>query len=359
MILFAWSLAYPVMAVGWWGFIQARWPAILIITGAVLLVLYLVILGRYVKLGYNIMRDTLIPLSMVSNGSEELKGQELEFRSLDGTTLRGILMRGRTLESGQATVIFCHEFGANKNSCLRYCTGLLEAGFDVFAFDFRNHGHSSHVPSYTPRQWPTDKEVSDVLGACAFIESLYAKDHPIGLFGVSRGGGAAIMAAAQTNAVQAVITDGVFSTDWTLEDSVERWAEVFARLAIFYKHVPQFFRLYRWMVLGLAELRLKCRFPSVNKTLKKMTPRPLFIIHGKKDGYIKPEQALRIYKQAREPKFIWIVPRAKHNRSVEVAPALYTQRTVAFFKQYLLQVNTAQEEKTLEKIAELKPIGVV
>ena len=97
MILFAWSLAYPVMTVGWWEFIQARWPTILIITGAVLLVLYLVILGRYVKLGYNIMRDTLIPLSMVSNGSEELKGQELEFRSRDGTTLRGILMRGKTL----------------------------------------------------------------------------------------------------------------------------------------------------------------------------------------------------------------------------------------------------------------------
>ena len=153
MILFAWHSADLVMASGWWEFLQTHWPAIIITAGVMFLVFYLVMLGRYVKLGYNIMRDTLIPLSMVSNGSKELPGQELEFRSLDGTSLRGALMRGRSLESsGQATIIFCHEFGANKNSSLRYCQGLLEAGFDVFAFDYRNHGHSSYEPSYTPRQ---------------------------------------------------------------------------------------------------------------------------------------------------------------------------------------------------------------
>ena len=357
MILFAWHSALPATAFGWWEIVQAHWLAIVLLAGAVCTVTYLIMLGRNVKLGYNIMRDTLIPLGMVSNGSEELGGQELEFRSLEGIGLRGTLIRGRIPESGQATVIFCHEFGANKNSSLRYCKGLLDAGFDVFAFDFRNHGHSSHQPSYTPRQWPTEKEISDVLGACAFIESRHSKDHPIGLFGVSRGGGAAIMAAAQTDAVRAVITDGVFSTDWTLEAIIERWVGIFARLAVVYKHLPQFFRFYRWMVLGMAELKLKCRFPSTHKILNKMAPRPLFLIHGKKDSYIKPEQALRIYNQAREPKFIWIVPKAKHNRSVEVAPDLYAKRTVAFFKEYLLQATNVQEETTFERIAELKPIG--
>lgn len=357
MILCTWHWAQLATAFGWWEIVQARWPEILLIAGAVCLAVYLIMLGRYVKLGYNIMRDTLIPLSMVSNGSEELGGQELEFRSLDGMALRGTLIRGRIPESGQATVIFCHEFGANKNSSLRYCKGLLDAGFDVFAFDFRNHGHSSHQPSYTPRQWPTEKEVSDVLGACAFIESLHSKDHPIGLFGVSRGGGAAIIAAAQTNAVRAVITDGIFSTDWTLEASIERWAGIFARLAVVYKHLPQFFRFYRWMVVGMAEVKLKCRFPSTRKVLNRMTPRPLFFIHGKKDSYIRLEQAMRIYKQAKEPKFIWIVPKAKHNRSVEVAPELYSRRTVAFFKEYLLPATGVQEETTFDRIAELKPIG--
>jgi fermentation-respiration switch protein FrsA (DUF1100 family) len=350
MVLLGWNPAYVISDLGW--------LSIAIIAGLVLIVAGLIAMLRSVRLGYNIIRDTLIPLSMASNGSAELPGQELEFRSLDGTSLRGTLIRGIQAESGQCTVIFCHEFGTNKNSCLRYCKGILEAGFDVFAFDFRNHGHSSHEPNYTPRQWPTDKEVFDVLGACAFIESLHSKDHCIGLFGVSRGGGAAIIAAAGTESVKAIITDGVFSTDWTIEDSIDRWAEIFNKLAAFFRRVPQYFRFYRWMVMRQAQVRLKCRFPSVRKLVNKMVPRPIFFIHGKKDGYIGPDQAVRIYEQAQEPKFIWIVPKAKHNRSIEVVPELYAERTTAFFRRYLLGSNGSQENEVFEDLAELKPAKV-
>ena len=89
-----------------------------------------------------------------------------------------------------------------------------------------------------------------------------------------------------------------------------------------------------------------------------MAPRPIFFIHGKKDGYIRPEQAVRIYKQAREPKFIWIVPKAKHTRSTEVAPELYAQRTTDFFRKYLLGTNEVQDKEAFEDIAELKPVDV-
>ena len=358
MVVLGWYPAHLMTTLGWWDFIRSNWANILIVVAVGLVTLYMILFLRYVRLGYNIMRDTLIPLSMVSTESEELSGQELEFRALDGTSLRGTLIRGKETESGQCTVIFCHEFGASKNSCLRYCKGILEAGFDVFSFDFRNHGHSSQEPHYTPRQWPTDKEISDVLGACAFIESLHRKEHPIGLFGVSRGGGAALMAAAQTRAVKAIIADGTFSTDWTVEASIDRFAEVFAKFASFYRHMPHFFRFYRWMLIGQAEVRLKCRFPSVRKLVNRMEPRPIFFIHGKKDSYIKLEQAMRIYEQAREPKFLWIVPKAKHNRSVEVSPELYAERTAAFFKKYLLPRSGKKESKAFEDTAELKPVNV-
>ena len=358
MVVLGWYPAHLMISLGWWEFVRGNWLGLSLAVFVLLVVLYLIALMRYVRLGYNIMRDTLIPLSMVSNGSEELPGQELQFRALDGTSLRGTLIRGKEAESGQCTVIFCHEFGTTKSSCLRYCKGLLDAGFDVFTFDFRNHGHSSRVPNYTPRQWPTDKDASDVLGACAFIESLHSKDHPIGLFGVSRGGGAAIMAAGQTSAVKAIITDGAFSTDWTVEASIDRWAEIFAKFAWFFRRVPHFIRFYRWLVIGQTEVRLKCRFPSVRKIVNKMDSRPMFFIHGKKDSYIEPEQAVRIYAQARKPKFIWIVPKARHNRSVEVVPGLYSERTTAFFRKYLLPGGTAGKCEAFEDTSELKPAKV-
>ncbi len=357
MISLIWHEAYFGAVVGWWHFVQAHWLAILIVVVSTCLVGLVVLLGRYVKIGFNVMRDTMIPLSMVSNASDKLPGTELEFFALDGMSLRGVLLRGKASQSGQATIIFCHEFGANKNSCLRYCSSLLEAGFNIFTFDFRNHGNSSRELNYAPRQWPTDKEVADVLGACAFVSSLYSDGHPIGLFGISRGGGAAIMAAAQTDVVRAIIADGVFSTDWVVETSVERWAEIFARLHMVYRYLPQFGRFFRWMVVCVAELKLKCRFPSVRKAVNRMSARPVFFIHGRKDSYVRPEQATRIYEQAQEPKFLWIVPKAKHNLAVEVAPELYSRRTAAFFSQYLLNAESSQEKPSFEDIAELKPIG--
>ncbi len=357
MIILVWHNAYFGTAVGWWGFVQDHWLAILI--GVVLTCLAVLVgmLGRYVKIGFNVMRDTLIPLSMVSNGSDKLPGVEVEFFAFDGRSLRGTLLKGKGSQAGQATIIFCHEFGANKNSCLRYCNNLLEAGFDIFSFDFRNHGNSSRELDYMPRQWPTDKEIADVLGACAFVESLYPNVQPLGLFGVSRGGGAAIMAAAQTDMVRAIVTDGVFSTDWVLETSAERWAEIFARLHMVYRHLPQFGRFFRWMVVCVAEVKLKCRFPSVRKAVNRMSARPIFFIHGEKDSYVRPEQARRIYEQAQEPKFLWIVPKAKHNHAVDEAPELYCERTAAFFRQYLLNAESSHEQPALSDIAELKPVG--
>ena len=261
-----------------------------------------------------------------------------------------MLVRGRGLQSGQATIIFCHEFGATKNSCLRYCNGLLDAGFDIFTFDFRNHGNSSHQLDYTPRQWPTEKEVGDVLGACAFVKSLYSQGQPIGLFGISRGGGAGIIAAGQTDVIQAIVTDGVFSTDWVVETNVERWAEIFVRTHVLYRRVRQVRRFFRWMLIHVAEVKLKCRFPSVRKVAKKMAARPIFFIHGKKDSYVRAEQANRFYEQAQEPKFLWIVPKAGHNQAVEVAGRLYSRRVLAFFEQYLLN----EKKSGSEDISKLK-----
>lgn len=354
MISLIWHETYFGLAAGWWQFVQAHWLAIPIVVVSICLVVLLVMLGRYVKIGFNVMRDTLIPLSMVSNAADKLPGTELEFVALDGMGLRGTLLQCDADKAVKATIIFCHEFGANKNSCLRYCGGLLEVGFDIFTFDFRNHGNSSQELNYAPRQWPTDKEVDDVLGACAFVKSLYLEDRPIGLFGISRGGGAGILAAVQTDTIQAIVTDGIFSTDWVVETSVDRWAAIFARLHMVYRHLPQFGRFFRWMVVCVAELKLKCRFPSVRKAVNRMSARPIFFIHGEKDSYVRPEHAKRIYDQGHEPKFLWIVPNAKHNQAVEAAPELYRERTTAFFRQYL-SVEGSQAKSSFEDIAELKP----
>lgn len=64
-------------------------------------------------------------------------------------------------------------------------------------------------------------------------------------------------------------------------------------------------------------------------------PRPILFIHGERDSYIPVEQSHMLYEMAPGPKFLWVVPGAKHNQSAVLRPELYAARTVAFFNHYL------------------------
>jgi len=256
---------------------------------------------------------------------------------------------GRGGDRPKGMVIFAHEFSSDMYSCARYCGPLLAAGYDVFSFDFRGHGESSGEPGYQPRQWPSDREVSDMLGAIACVEEwLESGGRPveIGLFGISRGAGAAILAAQNNPAVKAIISDGAFSSDTTLEHLMKRWAYIFAKVRFVYEnHPPQFWRFLRWLLFRECRRKLNCTFPSVRKALARIPgPRPMLFIHGERDSYIPVEQSQRLYELAPGPKSLWVVPGAKHNQSVVVRPEYYAARTVAFFDEHLARRSSDSDD---------------
>src|SRR3972149_5628098 len=178
-----------------------------------------------------------------------------------------------------------------------------------------------------------------MLGAIAFISSyLEQEDRPcdIGVFGISRGGGAAILAAAAVESVRAIVTDGAFSSDTTLEYLMRRFATIFARIRVVAEnHPPMFWRFLRWLLFRECARRFKCRFPSVRKAVVRMGPKPILLIHGEKDSYIPIAQSQALYDLATGPKSLWIAPRGSHNHSVVVAPKLYADRILRFFDEYL------------------------
>ena len=159
------------------------------------------------------------------------------------------------------------------------------------------------------------------------------------MFGISRGAGAAVMAAAESIVpARAILTDGAFSTDKILEWSMKKWVHVFARVRFVYeRHRPAFWHFLRWLLLKLARIRFNCQFPSVRKTLHKLKGVSIFLVHGAKDSYITPEHAQMLFDSAKEPRYLWIVPDAKHNQSVSVSPEAYAGRTVEFFEKYLTE----------------------
>ena len=296
------------------------------------------ILAYYVRICLKIFCDTPPPMSMNPVDFSRIEGETVRFRSFDGTSLQGMRIRVPETVKYKGTIVFCHEFGADMYSFARYARHLLAGGYDIFTFDFRGHGKSSGS-DYQPLQWPSDRELSDAIGACAYIQSILlseGKNDEIGIFGISRGAGAAILTAGSDSRIKAIVCDGAFSTEDTLIALMKRWAYIFASLKLTYQNNPDaYWKGLLWLMMRFAQPKLKRRFPSVRKTLRDMESRPVYFIHGKRDSYIRLEETIKLHNAAPSPRHLWIVSKAKHNQAVIIEPESYASRTLAFFDKHL------------------------
>lgn len=267
---------------------------------------------------------------------EGLAHETVHFRTSDGLTLVGTYFPSPAPRR-QGVILFAPEYGASRLTCLIYAGALLKEGFDLFSFDFRNTGDSEHRRGYEPLQWVTNHEVRDVRAAIAYLKSRPdAPEEGIGLIGISRGAGAGILAAERDPWVRCFVTDGMFGTVNTMMLYMQKWISLFSTMTWLQPYLPLiFYRVLARTILCLVALRRRCTFPSMKHALGRLSPRPLFMIHGANDGYIKTEIAEGLFRLARQPKELWIVEGAKHNQAVATQPDQYTRRLVEFFTRHL------------------------
>jgi uncharacterized protein len=259
-------------------------------------------------------------------------GEDVRFRTQDGLELHGTYYPAFT-DHRAGVIVFCHEFLGDRWSFQPYTEGLRDLGFDLFTFDFRNHGTSDAEGTYHPLQWVSDREVVDLRAALAYLKTRTDRDPAgIGLVGISRGGGAALCVAAHEPAVWAVVTDGAFPTRGTMMAYIKRWAEIYITSQTLMKLLPDWmYDLLGWSALLRSQRKLNRRFPSVQRAAKRLAPRPWLMVHGARDAYIPPGIAEALFAHAGDPKEKWIVPDAKHNRCRELEPEAYRSRLAAFF----------------------------
>jgi uncharacterized protein len=304
-------------------------PTILTLAALAAFLVYVVV--RYSPIIGRIFEEK--PLFFPLRLNPEDRGEEVRFTTEDGLELAGSYFPART-ESRAGVLVFCHEYLSDRWSYLPFTDHLRDHGFDVFTFDFRNHGASASDPTYNPLQWVTDHEVRDLRAALDYLRSRPDRDSfGVGLFGVSRGGSTALVVAAADPSVWGVITDGAFATRGTMLAYILRWAEIYVGNPYLWKAMPLWvFRFVSWTGRLRSEKRLNCRFPDVERAVARLAPRPWLMIHGEKDAYIGPEIAKALFAEAHEPKELWIVPGAKHNRCREVEAEAYDDRVGAFFE---------------------------
>jgi dipeptidyl aminopeptidase/acylaminoacyl peptidase len=315
------------------------------------------LLGLHVYLRYTYLHLVVRifqekPLFVVPRGQPVPEAEDVRFPTADGLTLCGCYLRGRGPRHG--VILFGPEFGSDRWSCLPYCAHLLEAGFDVFSYEPRNQGSSDRQGGYEPLQWVTDHEVADARAALAYLKGRADADpRGVGLFGVSKGAGAGLLAAAHDPWVRCCVTDGVFATYTTLVPYMRQWFRIYNNRYRIQALLPSWY----YGLVGLAGLRQiererHCRFPHLERALRRLAPRPLLMIHGGADTYIKPEMAQALFDRARPPREFWLVPGAKHNQALPVAGDEYRRRVLEFFEQLL-----AADQRPGPRLARSAPNG--
>jgi dipeptidyl aminopeptidase/acylaminoacyl peptidase len=230
---------------------------------------------------------------------------------------RGYLLSGWfALHTPQAPVIIlAHGTPGNRVSMISRAAFLYAHGYNVLLFDFQSYGRSQGVLSTLGLV-----ESEDILAAISYIHSLPAtSDSKIGVLGLSMGATAAILAAARTRDIVALVAESC-PVDATLVSSDVPNAAVRAA--------------DRELVEDVYGVDITTARPIdvVNKLAGQTA---LFFINGTADTVTPLAGMFRLYQAAGEPKRYWIVPTAHHAQSFSVATASYTAQVDTFFDTYL------------------------
>ncbi len=182
------------------------------------------------------------------------------------------------------TTILMHGWGKNVGRLMPYINSLQGKGFNLLAFDSRNHGSSDNDDFSS-----MVKFAEDICASIDFIEQKpCAEKNNISLIGLSIGGAASIYAAAHDPRIKKIITIGAPSNP----------ANVMA-LHIRKKHVPQ---PLIWLVFEFMQYKIGKRFSKIaaEKNIFK-TKAKIFLIHGTLDKVVPFSQSELLIK-ASNPK---------------------------------------------------------
>jgi uncharacterized protein len=231
----------------------------------------------------------------------------------------GILPNGHL--TVERTVIQVHGEHSNRSSTLGLSEVLARNGFAVLAFDVRGNGESAPA-AFGGGYF----EQRDVLGAVDFLRSgslpypELGRPCSIGAWGISLGGDAVLLAAAQEPAIKALVIDSAYAT-------MESYSEQSFGPAFMF--IPGT-RVVGKMLYGLDYFTVR----PVDEVAK-IAPRAILFIQGAHDVDILPANMFELASAASAAPDAdvqtWLVPNAHHIQAYNSMRNAYVNRMVTFF----------------------------
>ncbi len=207
--------------------------------------------------------------------------RDVALRAADGTALSAWWLPARGEARG--TVLFLHGNAENISTHLRSVAWLPDAGYQVLLLDYRGYGRSDGRPT-------VPAVFADLRAAAAWLAAEPAVDgRPLFLFGQSLGAALGGYLAGAEPDFREPFTAVVLDSGFARYGDIAR--EVAARGVVTWP--------FQWPIAaGMPD-----GYDPVDQ-VGRLSPVPLLLIHGTRDGVVGYHHAQALFAAAREPRFL-------------------------------------------------------
>ena len=248
----------------------------------------------------------------------DMQYEERTVKTAEGIPLSSWLLRPPCDPIG--TVIMLHGVSESKIAPLPLAKHLYECCFNVFLYDSRWHGDSGG--SYCTYGFYEKHDAS--MAITYLLSRTDLRTGKVGLFGYSMGAAVAIQTAAIDRRVAAVVAESGFARLRTIFDDYQK------------RMIKLPFHYLRNIVIKRSEHLAHFRANAVAPVDAVREVRvPLLLIHGTADRLIRHEYSEEIFRNANEPKELWLIPGATHSDLPDSGGEEYRRRIEEFFRRHL------------------------
>jgi pimeloyl-ACP methyl ester carboxylesterase len=254
--------------------------------------------------------ETVTPLS-----SFQSNYISLDFTDREGGEHEGWLLMGL---KGAPAVILCHGYNSNRSELLALGSLLRQNHFNVYLFNF-------HGPKV--RRFYSDlglEQANDLLAAIGKVTAQEGVNaHRVGVYGVSTGAYAALVAAEQSPLVKALVADTVFDDPGQmLESQVD---QLLGGSSTLFRMLP--IEGYRLATIGK-------KAPPVRDRLPRLAGIPKLFISGK-DSPLLARSTENLYAEAPPPKRLLVLDHSYATLASGSVRKEYEDQVLSFFLQNL------------------------
>jgi len=244
--------------------------------------------------------------------------RDVEFQTADGVKLSGWLVPGGAKHT---TIIYSHGLFRSRRELLDRAMELWRQGYGALLYDSRNHGASGSA-----RVSLGYNERLDVEAAVRYLRDEVHSNDRIVLFGISMGATAALLAAAETPDVAAVVSDSSFLS---FDHTIDHHLKIFLHLPVFPIGSELKFFIQRRAEFDGSAL-------DALGAVKRIGDRPVMFIAAANDKRMPPEIAGQLYQACSSAKRDLLVIEGPgdnvHGHGYQANSKLYIERVGKFLQ---------------------------